>query len=212
MVAFGALSGGVGAELSGGNFWQGAVTGGIVAGLNHVMHSGKTELSVDRDEDCLTCPKNAVDGQIYSSVIDGSNLQYRNGNWVEVPSNTIFKYNGKSYFARSPIGGDVPLGLGASAKGLKWLSKYASKGAKVSVVKIGEYYKYTAKVLAKNGNGSYTIHTKYLNSYGKTIRYFHDTYNSTGKFIHRGWTEGSTKVHLWWNGVKQYGEHFFQNR
>ena len=37
-VAFGALSGGVGAELSGGNFWQGAVTGGIVAGLNHAMH------------------------------------------------------------------------------------------------------------------------------------------------------------------------------
>ena len=37
-VAFGALSGGIGAELSGGNFWQGAVTGGIVAGLNHELH------------------------------------------------------------------------------------------------------------------------------------------------------------------------------
>ena len=37
-VSFGALSGGVGAELSGGNFWQGAVTGGIVTGLNHQMH------------------------------------------------------------------------------------------------------------------------------------------------------------------------------
>lgn len=37
-ITFGALSGGIGAELSGGNFWQGAVTGGIVAGLNHVMH------------------------------------------------------------------------------------------------------------------------------------------------------------------------------
>lgn len=38
MIGFGALSGGIGAELTGGNFWQGAVTGGIVAGLNHVMH------------------------------------------------------------------------------------------------------------------------------------------------------------------------------
>jgi hypothetical protein len=37
-IAFGALSGGVGAELSGGNFWQGAIAGGIVSGLNHVMH------------------------------------------------------------------------------------------------------------------------------------------------------------------------------
>ncbi|WP_394265662.1 RHS repeat domain-containing protein, partial [Bergeyella zoohelcum] len=31
-IAFGALSGGIGAELSGGNFWEGAVIGGIVAG------------------------------------------------------------------------------------------------------------------------------------------------------------------------------------
>ncbi|AQW93062.1 RHS repeat-associated core domain-containing protein [Elizabethkingia anophelis] len=37
-VFFGALSGGVGAVLTGGNFWQGAVIGGVVAGLNHVMH------------------------------------------------------------------------------------------------------------------------------------------------------------------------------
>lgn len=39
MIGFGALAGGVGAELSGGNFWQGALTGGIVAGLNHAIHS-----------------------------------------------------------------------------------------------------------------------------------------------------------------------------
>ena len=61
-VAFGALSGGIGAELSGGNFWQGAVTGGIVAGLNHVAHSpnspwnnsrggeGKANIRIQRKE------------------------------------------------------------------------------------------------------------------------------------------------------------------
>ncbi|QIY92358.1 RHS repeat-associated core domain-containing protein [Chryseobacterium gallinarum] len=37
-VLFGALSGGIGAELTGGNFWQGALIGGIVAGLNHKLH------------------------------------------------------------------------------------------------------------------------------------------------------------------------------
>ncbi|OWP82665.1 hypothetical protein BWK59_14655 [Flavobacterium davisii] len=37
-ITFGAISGGVGAELSGGNFWQGVVIGGMVAGLNHVLH------------------------------------------------------------------------------------------------------------------------------------------------------------------------------
>ncbi len=43
-VAFGALSGGIGAELSGGNFWQGALIGGIVAGLNHVAHATANRL------------------------------------------------------------------------------------------------------------------------------------------------------------------------
>ncbi len=39
-VLFGAIAGGAGASLSGGCFWQGAVTGGIVAGLNHELHGG----------------------------------------------------------------------------------------------------------------------------------------------------------------------------
>lgn len=38
MIAFGTVSGGVGAELTGGNFWQGAVTGLVVSGLNHAAH------------------------------------------------------------------------------------------------------------------------------------------------------------------------------
>ncbi len=46
-IAFGALSGGVGAELSGGNFWQGAIAGGIVSGLNHVMHQMDGEDGID---------------------------------------------------------------------------------------------------------------------------------------------------------------------
>ncbi|QOR73761.1 hypothetical protein IMZ16_09660 [Cruoricaptor ignavus] len=49
-VAFGALSGGIGAELSGGNFWQGAVIGGIVAGLNHAMHLGDSPNDNGYDE------------------------------------------------------------------------------------------------------------------------------------------------------------------
>ena len=48
-VAFGALSGGIGAEFSGGNFWQGAVTGGIVAGLNHVAHRQVAKFQIKKD-------------------------------------------------------------------------------------------------------------------------------------------------------------------
>ncbi|KFF16178.1 hypothetical protein IW22_23050 [Chryseobacterium sp. JM1] len=46
-ISFGAVAGGVGAELSGGNFWQGAVIGGFVAGLNHTMHQVATALEKD---------------------------------------------------------------------------------------------------------------------------------------------------------------------
>lgn len=37
-VGASAVSGGLGAELSGGDFWRGAATGGIVAGANHGLH------------------------------------------------------------------------------------------------------------------------------------------------------------------------------
>ncbi len=39
MIAFGTVSGGVGAKLTGGNFWQGAATGLFVSGLNHAAHA-----------------------------------------------------------------------------------------------------------------------------------------------------------------------------
>jgi RHS repeat-associated protein len=49
-VAFGTISGGAGASLTGGNFWQGAATGLVVSGLNHAMHrmNGNTEISVSK--------------------------------------------------------------------------------------------------------------------------------------------------------------------
>ena len=40
MIAFGTIMGGAGAALTGGNFWNGAVTGLVVSGLNHAMQHG----------------------------------------------------------------------------------------------------------------------------------------------------------------------------
>lgn len=47
MIAFGTVSGGVGAELTGGNFWQGAATGLVVSGLNHYMHMIEEKQNLD---------------------------------------------------------------------------------------------------------------------------------------------------------------------
>ncbi|CCG52343.1 Probable transmembrane protein of unknown function [Flavobacterium indicum GPTSA100-9 = DSM 17447] len=38
LLSFGAISGGAGSLIGGGNFWQGAVTGLVVSGLNHLPH------------------------------------------------------------------------------------------------------------------------------------------------------------------------------
>ena len=48
-VSFRALSGGIGAEFSGGNFWHGAVTGGIVAGLNYAIHKQVAKFKIKKD-------------------------------------------------------------------------------------------------------------------------------------------------------------------
>ena len=42
-LAFGTVAGGAGARLTGGNFWQGAVTGLVVSGLNHAVHNDDEE-------------------------------------------------------------------------------------------------------------------------------------------------------------------------
>jgi hypothetical protein len=48
MIAFGTVAGGTGASLTGGNFWQGAVTGLVVSGLNHYLHQMKAKNNIDR--------------------------------------------------------------------------------------------------------------------------------------------------------------------
>jgi len=43
-ILFGTISGGITAELTGGNFWQGAATGLAVSALNHVAHKVHTSI------------------------------------------------------------------------------------------------------------------------------------------------------------------------
>jgi hypothetical protein len=47
MIAFGTIAGGAGAKLTGGNFWQGALTGLVVSGLNHAMHKMQEKATLD---------------------------------------------------------------------------------------------------------------------------------------------------------------------
>ena len=57
MVAFGTVSGGAGAALTGGNFWQGAATGLVVSGLNHAMHTMRDNWEEDPRPKLKQIPK-----------------------------------------------------------------------------------------------------------------------------------------------------------
>lgn len=48
MVTFGTVAGGAGAALTGGNFWQGAATGLVVSGLNHLAHRVSTKIQMNK--------------------------------------------------------------------------------------------------------------------------------------------------------------------
>ena len=71
IIAFGTIAGGTGAALTGGNFWQGAVTGFFVSGLNHAMHQmdsfdGGDDANVYVEKDGVGHAYVEVDGTVYS--------------------------------------------------------------------------------------------------------------------------------------------------
>ncbi|OOV29135.1 hypothetical protein BXU11_04210 [Flavobacterium sp. LM5] len=71
-IAFGTVTGGVSAKLTGGNFWQGAVTGLFVSALNHTFHE-----SGDKNKTGLSTRRYHKDAD---GNIDSESLNYHNKN------------------------------------------------------------------------------------------------------------------------------------
>ncbi|WP_395047883.1 RHS repeat-associated core domain-containing protein [Flavobacterium sp.] len=61
MIVFGTIAGGAGAALTGGNFWQGAVTGLVVSGLNHYMHPNDSYEDFDQEDPVKTVKTDPID-------------------------------------------------------------------------------------------------------------------------------------------------------
>lgn len=68
MISFGTVMGGAGAELTGGNFWKGAVTGLVVSSLNHAMPQHNKALETVYSENILLTGE--VNG--YEGIVTGS--------------------------------------------------------------------------------------------------------------------------------------------
>ncbi|MDC8101887.1 hypothetical protein [Chryseobacterium rhizosphaerae] len=134
MVAFGALSGGVASALSGGNFWQGAVIGGTVAGLNDALHKiqgpgpknsawfkkyretvRKQILAQQKSTQVSTDVLNRKDSGIYSgtmTVKDVGNFFQNIGDWMSVGgySLTLTGYGAPLGILTSSVGNIVSTG------------------------------------------------------------------------------------------------------
>lgn len=112
MVAFGALSGGVGAELTGGNFFKGFLHGGVVALLNHEAHRPKSTFNVyDADNqkvgvikvkfyELYTNPENGEKGLYIELQFTSSSKKYSDYLWIQTVTTNDPPYG------RSPIYND----------------------------------------------------------------------------------------------------------
>ncbi|CVK16174.1 hypothetical protein Ga0061079_105133 [Apibacter mensalis] len=89
---FGSVSGGFGAVLTNGNFWQGAATGLIVSGLNHVVHR-------------IAYPFN-----------NKSTIDIENNNENTDPP---YKYNNKTYESKEELYGAILLDQASEQLGIK---------------------------------------------------------------------------------------------
>ncbi|HIB8182325.1 TPA: penicillin-binding protein, partial [Elizabethkingia anophelis] len=62
------IAGGIGSELTGGNFWQGVVIGGMVAGLNDALH--KIDGPGPKKKEQIEKEKKLLKGKIVKGSLD----------------------------------------------------------------------------------------------------------------------------------------------
>jgi RHS repeat-associated protein len=117
--AFSGLAGGIGAAATGGNFWQGAATGLMTAGLNHLQQGINSRLSLLYDGDKLSVMDK--DGsEVYSTTATSGKGEHMNNpasqhieNLGPIPEGEYSYNNGKwqtmtkwQQFKRLVAGGD----------------------------------------------------------------------------------------------------------
>ena len=141
MIAFGTIAGGAGAALTGGNFWQGAVTGLVVSELNHAMHSDdngydENGKEINKNGGDFTDYKYDSNGNVIESTavifkdLSQGEFQARGGfrtygiNGHRMPTGAISEDNTiANYF----IGGAAAKGIGAGiGAGLNYIAKTAN--------------------------------------------------------------------------------------
>ena len=123
---FGTVSGGFGAVLTNGNFWQGAATGLIVSGLNHVAHredqenpkKTKNQLGIKNEDTTQTQISKLDKGMAIGDYVEGKEFDF-----IHEKASTGIKKVTKILNGICEV---EPTYLGR-------LSGYIKKGAKISI-------------------------------------------------------------------------------
>ena len=185
----GAVSGGVGSVLGGGNFWLGAGQGLIVTAFNFLAHkegNNETVVNDDSSGECQTCPKNAKNWDTY----------------YDKDSRKIYTYHTLSGWQEMKfVTGTADFGPASGAKYLFRMLKNPNL-VEYSVKQLGKFWEYSFKIAGKEG--SFTTYYRYFNSEGRSIKFFHDTYDTAGQFLHREFMMGRERIKIWIDGTRQW--------
>jgi len=207
MIAFGTVSGGAGAAMTGGNFWQGAVTGLVVSGLNHAAHSDDN--GYDKNGNQVNNNGGDTTDYLYDNgeIISSTSVTYRGISQGEFGSNggnlRGYGFNGFKLSTGAIVedntifelatGGNLIKGAGKSFKFLR------ASGGKINGFSISRGAGYGAK-------GRFDFHklvnaSKKSNTFpqwvkGKTLPHYH---RGAGNNLHRHrpWEKGWNDKSFW---------------
>jgi len=73
----------------------------------------------------------------------------------------------------------------ARAKGEEWFRKFSERAIATGIRQVGRFTEFSVDVRGR-APGSFTRWVKVVDEHGRTIRVYHDTFDKTGRFIHRG--------------------------
>jgi hypothetical protein len=162
MIAFGTVMGGAGAALTGGNFWQGAVTGLVVSGLNHAMHQmGSFDDEYDQQGRKVTKETLGIKkGDTKVTMIDKALKGMKVGDYITGEDASFLGEDAKTYIKTITRTGTTSFAIDGDSN---WMGVSAFKpGATLEISHL------TSPVQLKNGtNLSYKITINGITAAGK---------------------------------------------
>ena len=168
-----ALMGGATSKISGGNFWEGFVTGAIVAGLNHAADAGGKPTIVNKDsKNVYYKPEDGEYGEWNVVLPGGRHYEPIDGVATSKYKDMVFKVPDGGRVSVLE-GGDVEFSSSFNIGGKEWKNAqyFIDKGAYHTTkdVLVGTYYSKMLVKLNKQSNENLEIYILYFRNYSVVL-------------------------------------------